>query len=184
MRELDERLPQGNRSPETFSAHILGKSPARNFFGSFPREIARQKLFQLIASRKSLATKLFRLISLRNRPPQNFSAHFLRKSLGWSSTHFLRKSAAHLLTHFLRKSAATKLFQLISSGNRPPQNFFGSFPREIGRHKTFSAHFLRKSAATKLFGSFPQEIGRHKTFSAHFLRKSLGWASTHFLRKS
>ena len=39
--------------------------------------------------------------------------------------------------HFLRKSAATKLFRLISSGNRPPQNF--------------SAHFLRKSAATKLF---------------------------------
>ena len=53
---------------------------------------------------------------------------------------------------------------LISSGNWPP--------------KTFSAHFLRKSAATKLFrlissgnrppqnffGSFPQEIGRHKLF--------------------
>ena len=52
--------------------------------------------------------------------------------------------------------------------------------------KTSSAHFLRKSAATKLFrpissgnrppqnffGPFPQEIGRHKTFSAHFLRKS------------
>ena len=38
---------------------------------------------------------------------------------------------------FWRKSPATKLFRLISSGNRPPQ--------------TFSAHFLRKSAATKLF---------------------------------
>ena len=111
-----------------------------------------------------------------------------------------------------RKSAATKLFQLISSGNRPPQNFFGSFPQEIGRHKTVSAHFLRKSAATKLFGSFPQEIGRHKTFrlissgnrppqtfSAHFLRKSAATKlfrlissgnrppqnfSAHFLRKS
>ena len=55
-----------------------------------------------------------------------------------------------------------------SGGNRSPQ--------------TFSAHFLRKSAATKLFrlissgnrlpqnffGSFPQEIARHKTFSAYF----------------
>ena len=55
--------------------------------------------------------------------------------------------------------ARHKLFRPISSGNRPPQ--------------TFSAHFLRKSAATNFFGSFPQEIGRHKTFSAHFLRKSL-----------
>ena len=80
---------------------------------------------------------------------------------------------------------------LISWRNRPPQNFFGSFPQEIGRHKTFrhissgnrppqnfSAYFLEESAATKLFrlislrnrppqnffGSFPQEIGRHKTF--------------------
>ena len=53
--------------------------------------------------------------------------------------------------HFLRKSTATKLFQLISSGNRLPQNFFSSFPQEIDCHKTFSAHFLRKSAATKLF---------------------------------
>ena len=64
-----------------------------------------------------------------------------------------------------------------SGGNRPPQTFsahflrkspatklFGSFPQEIACHKTFSAHFLRKSPATKLFGSFPQEIGRHKTF--------------------
>ena len=66
--------------------------------------------------------------------------------------------------HFLGKSLAT--------------NFFGSFPREIARHKTVSAHFLRKSLATKLFrlissgnrspqnffGSFPQEIARHKLF--------------------
>ena len=37
---------------------------------------------------------------------KTFSAHFLRKSLGWASTHFLRKSAA------------TKLFRPISSGNR------------------------------------------------------------------
>ena len=38
------------------------------------------------------------------------------------------------------------------------------FLEEIACHKTFSAHFLRKSAATNFFGSFPQEIGRHKTF--------------------
>jgi len=96
MRQFDERLPQGSRSPGIFSAHFL---------------------------EESLATKLFRLISLGNRPPQNFSAHFLEES------------------------AATKLFRLISSGNRPPQNCFGSFPQEIGCHKTVSAHFLRKSAA-------------------------------------
>ena len=133
MREFDERLPSR-------------KSLAKNFFGPFPREIARHKTFS---------------------------------------------------AHFLGKSAATKLFRLISSGNRPPQNFFGSFPQEIGRHKTFrlissgnrppqtfSAHFLRKSVATKLFQlissgnrpltyslissgnrwmvfhSFPEEIGR------------------------
>ena len=68
MRQFDERLPQGSRSPGIFSAHFL---------------------------EESLATKLFRLISLGNRPPQNFSAHFLEES------------------------AATKLFRLISSGNRP-----------------------------------------------------------------
>ena len=79
---------------------------------------------------------------------------------------FLEEIACHktISAHFLRKSLATKLFRLISLGNRPPQNFFGSFPQEIGRHKTFSAHFLRKSAATNYFGSFPQEIGRHKLF--------------------
>ena len=80
-----------------------------------------------IALKEIARQKLFRLIALRNRPPQNFSAHFLEES------------------------AATKLFRLISSGNRLPQNCFGSFPQEIGRHKTVSAHFLRKSAATKLF---------------------------------
>jgi len=31
---------------------------------------------------------------------------------------------------------------------------------------------LRKSLATNFFGPFPQEIGRHKTFSAKSLRKS------------
>ena len=68
------------------------------------------------------------------------------------SIHSIRR------TKSLRKSLAT--------------NFFGPFPQEIGRHKTFSAHFLRKSVATNFFGSFPQEIGRHKTFSAKSLRKS------------
>ena len=33
------------------------------------------------------------------------------------------------------------------------------------------------------FHSFPQEIGCHKTFSAHFLRKSLDGPSTHFLEE-
>ena len=65
---------------------------------------------------------------------------------------------------FWRKSPATKLFRLISLRKSAATNFFGSFPQEIGRHKTISAHFLRKSAATKFFGPFPQEIGRHKTF--------------------
>ena len=46
------------------------------------------------------------------------------------------------------------------------------FLEEIACHKTFSAHFLRKSPATNFFGPFPQEIACHKTFSAHFLRKS------------
>ena len=90
---------------KTFSAHFLRKSLATNYFGSFPQEIGRHKLFRPISSgnrppqtisahflRKSAATKLFRLISSGNRPPQTFSAHFLRKSLGWASTHFLRKS--------------------------------------------------------------------------------------------
>jgi len=45
--------------------------------------------------------------------------------------------------HFLEKSAATKLFRLISSGNRLPQNFFSPFPQEI---------------AGMGFHSFPQEI--------------------------
>ena len=47
----------------------------------FLEEIGRHKLFRLISLRKSTATKLFRLISSGNRPPQTFSAHFLRKSL-------------------------------------------------------------------------------------------------------
>ena len=32
---------------------------------------------------------------------------------------------------FLEEIARHKLFQLISLGNRSPQNFFGSFPQEI-----------------------------------------------------
>ena len=98
---------------------------------------------------------------------------------------------------FLEEIARHKLFRPISSGNRSPQNCFGSFPQEIGRHKLFrlissgnrppqtiSAHFLRKSAATKLFRLISSGNRRPQTISAHFLRKSLGWASTHFLRKS
>ena len=100
---------------------------------------------------------------------------------------------------FLEEIACQKLLQLISSGNRPPQNFFGPFPQEIGRHKTFSAHFLRKSAATKLFRLISSGNRSPQTFSAHFLRKSAATKlfrlissgnrppqtfSAHFLRKS
>ena len=60
----------------------------------------------------------------------------------------------------------------LSSGNRSPQNFFSSFPQEIACHKTFSAHFLRKSAATKLFQLISSGNRPSQTFSAHFLRKS------------
>ena len=102
--------------------------------------------------------KLFRPISLRNRPPQTFSAHFLEES------------------------AATKLFRLISSGNRPPQNFFGSFPQEIGRHKTFRLISSGNRPPQNFFGSFPQEIAGMGFHS--FPQEITGWASTHFLRKS
>ena len=77
-----------------------------------------------------------------------------------------------------------------SGGNRLPKTSSAHFLRKSAATKpfrlissgnrspqTFSAHFLRKSAATNFFGPFPQEIGRHKTFSAHFLRKS---AATNF----
>ncbi|ETK03384.1 hypothetical protein T229_14825 [Tannerella sp. oral taxon BU063 isolate Cell 5] len=85
----------------------------------------------------------------------------------------------------LRKSPATKLFRLISSGNRSPQtfsahflrkslakNFFGSFPQEIARHKLFRLISSGNRPPQNFFGSFPQEIARHKTFSANCLRKS------------
>ena len=134
------------------------KSLARNFFSSFPREIARHKTFSAHFLEESAATKLFRLISSGNRPPQNFSAHFLEES------------------------AATKLFRLISSGNRPPQNFFGSFPPEIGRHKLFRLISSGNRPPQNCFGSFPQEIGRSLTHS--FPQEIDGWSSTHCLRKS
>ena len=107
------------------------KSLARNFFSSFPREIARHKTFS---------------------------------------------------AHFLEESAATKLFRLISSGNRPPQNFFGSFPQEIGRHKLFRLISSGNRPPQNCFGSFPQEIGRSLTHS--FPQEIDGWSSTHCLRKS
>ena len=102
------------------------------------------------------------------------------------SAHFLEEIARHktFSAYFLRKSAATKLFRLISSGNRPPQNCFGPFPQEIGRHKLFRLISSGNRPPQNCFGSFPQEIGRHKTVSAHFLRKSAAHLLTHFLRKS
>ncbi len=42
-----------------FSAHFLRKSPATNFFGSFPQEIACHKTFSAHFLRKSLATNFF-----------------------------------------------------------------------------------------------------------------------------
>ena len=47
------------------------------------------------------------------------------------------------------------------------------FLEEIACHKTFSAHFLRKSAATKLFQPISSGNRSPQTFSAHFLRKLL-----------
>ena len=93
---------------KTFSTHFLRKSPATNFFGSFPQEITCHKTFSAHFLRKSLATKLFRPISSGNRSPQNFFSSFPQEI------------ACHktFSAHFLRKSPATKLFQLISSGNR------------------------------------------------------------------
>ena len=65
----------------------------------------------------------------------------LRKSL---ATNFFGPFPQEIARHktfsanCLRKSPATKLFQLISSGNRPPQNFFSSFPQETGSSLTHS----------------------------------------------
>jgi len=106
MRELDERLPQGNRPPETFSAHFLEESAAT-------------KLFRLIAPGNPPATKLFRLISSGNRPPQNFSAHFLEES------------AATKLFRLISLGNRPLTYSLISSGNR--WMGFHSFPQEISR---------------------------------------------------
>ena len=154
---------EGIACHKLFSAHFLRKSLAKNFLissgnrlprtSSFPQEIARHKTFSAHFLRKSAVTKLFRLISSGNRPPQTVSAHFLRKSAATNffgpfpqeigrhktvSAYFLRKSAAHLLTHFLRKSAAT--YSLISSGNRPPLTH--SFPQEIACQELL--HFLEE----------------------------------------
>ena len=64
-----------------------------------------------------------------------------------------------------------------SGGNRLPQtfsahflrksaatNFFSSFPQEIGRHKLFRLISSGNRPPQNFFGSFPQEIGRHKLF--------------------
>ena len=88
----------------------LRKSLATNFFGPFPQEIARHKLFRPISSgnrppqnffgsfpQEIGRHKLFRLISSGNRPPQNF--------FGQKPEEIGRK----------------KLFQPKASGNRLPQ---------------------------------------------------------------
>ena len=84
---------------------------------------------------------------------------------------------------FLEEIACHKTFSAHFLRKSLATNFFSSFPQEIGRHKTFSAHFLRKSPATKLFRLISSGNRPPQTFSAHFLRKSLGWASTHFLEE-
>jgi|GEM_PF-3604157 len=81
----------------------LRKSLATNFFGSFPQEIGRHKTFS---------------------------------------------------AHFLRKSAVTKLFRLISSGNRPPQNFFSQKPQEIDCHKRKRRHRGRGAREWNIFRPF------------------------------
>ena len=105
--KLFRLISSGNRSPKTFSAHFLRKSPATKLFSSFPQEIARQKTFSAHFLRKSPATKLFRLISSGNRLPQNFFGSFPQEIARHKT----------FSAHFLRKSAAT--------------NFFSSFPQEI-----------------------------------------------------
>ena len=79
--KLFRLISSGNRLPQTFSAHFLGKS---------------------------LATKLFQLISSGNRPPQNFSAHFLRKSAATKLFQLIssgnRRMAYIELTLFLRRT--------------------------------------------------------------------------------
>ena len=134
---------------------------------SFPQEIARHKTVSAHFLEESAATKLFRLISSGNRP---HTYSLISSGNRWMGFHsFPQEIGRHktFSAHFLRKSAATKLFRLISSGNRPPQNCFGSFPQEIGRSLTHS---------------FPQEIAGWA--STHFLRKSATHLLTHFLRKS
>ena len=101
---------------------------------------------------------------------KTFSAHFHEESAATKLFRLIssgNRPPQNFSAHFLRKSAATKLFRLISSGNRPPQNCFGSFPQEIGH---------------SLAHSFPQEIGHSLTHS--FPQEIDGWSSTHFLRKS
>ena len=95
------------------------------------------------------------------------------------SAHFLEEIARHktFSAHFLRKSPATNFF--ISSGNRSPQNFFGSFPQEIARHKLFQLISLgNRSPRTS---SFPQEIACQELL--HFLRKSACQELLHFLEE-
>ena len=55
------------------------------------------------------------------------------------------------------------IFQLISWRKSLATNFFGSFPQEIGRHKTFSAHFLEEIACQELL---------------HFLEEIVGWPTS------
>ena len=117
MRQFDERLPEGNHSPETFSAHFLEKSAATKLFRLISLRNRPPKTFSAHFLGKSAATKLFRLISSGNRPPQNYFGSFPQE-IGRYKTFRLISSGNRLLT-----------YSLISSGNR--WMGFHSFPQEI-----------------------------------------------------
>jgi hypothetical protein len=52
--------------------------------------------------------------------------------------------------------ARHKLFRLISSGNRPPQNFFGQLPEEIARKRP-----VRRPAKLAGYGMYPKRNGEN-----------------------
>ena len=107
----------------------LRKSLATNFFGPFPQEIGRQKLFRLISS--------------GNRPPQTFSAHFLRKSL-----------ATNFFGSFPQEIGRHKTFSAKSLRKSVEKNFFSQKPQEIDCHKRKRRHRGRAAREWNIFRPF------------------------------
>ena len=108
---MGENRKSGSENPvERRAANCLRKSLATNFFGPFPQEIARHKLFRLISS--------------GNRPPQNFFGSFPQEI------------GRHKLFRLISSGNRWDGLPLISSGNRPPQNFFSQLPEEIARKRS------------------------------------------------